>query len=145
MLHTLHVADHVSVQVPLSPNEASELLIRVVHHCMPHMHAVDEDADESSAYIHRASGFTPQGFANSVWALGTLRADAVATGVSVTPRSACSGDLEDLSASLRQASVATGVTPAVLGASEVPGNSGEVFQFTFSMIRICAEPKATLC
>jgi hypothetical protein len=99
------------MQIPLTPSEATQLVERVVHHSIPHMHSEDEESDDGSstsddvwasvcsdaagtaqsglqasngAGMHGATGFTPQGLANSVWALGVLRADAVATRVHAT-------------------------------------------------------------
>lgn len=92
--------------------------------------AAQEGAGGSGGVRGRRRGFTPQGFANSVWALGALRADAVARGVPPGMRSASvscvngyrPSDLDN--ASFQQASVSTVVQDVAKGTSEALGSDG---------------------
>eukprot|EP00892_Ulva_mutabilis_P002749 jgi/Ulvmu1/12475/UM009_0127.1 len=63
------------LKVHLTAAQASALADRAVHHCMRHMHA-DDHAPEIAEGLAPAAGsrdaFTALGFANTVWALGTL-------------------------------------------------------------------------
>lgn len=90
------------------------------------------------------SGFTPQGFANSVWALGVLRADSVATGgtTQMHVHHACATRATDTGVSSSEARQQNGAR--VSNESNGPRGASDE-SIGASDEREAMPPKATLC